>query len=63
MQNVSTCITKILGSFMTELAHTGLKCHCESCAKPQERKAIREAEIADSLLDINVNYRNDLLLG
>jgi len=63
MQNIATCIAKSLGNFMTELAHTGLKCHCESCTKPQEQKAIRETEIADLLLDINSNYRNDLLLG
>jgi len=63
MQNISTCIAKNFGSFMTELAHTGLKCHCKSCVKTQEQKAIRETEIADLLLDINSNYRNDLLLG
>ena len=63
MQNVSTCIAKSLGSFMTELAHTGLKCHCKSCVKPQERKAIRETEVTDLLLDINTNYCDDLLLG
>ena len=56
MQNISTCIAKSLGSFMTELAHTGLKCHCESCAKPQKQKTVRETEIADLLLDINSNY-------
>ena len=63
MQNISTCIAKSLGSFMTELAHTGLKCHCESCAKPQERKAIRETEIAALLHEITFPTHQSLIHG
>jgi hypothetical protein len=44
MQNISTCTTQMLGKFMTELAHTGLKCHCKDCTKPQERKQQRQTE-------------------
>ena len=63
MQNVSTCIAKSFGSFMTELAHTGLKCHCDSCAKPQEQKAIRETEIVDLLREITFPTHQSLIHG
>ena len=63
MQNTSTCIAKSFGSFMAELAHAGLKCHCDSCVKPQEQKAIRETEIADLLREITFPTHQSLIHG